>query len=172
MSGLHLSAPALASLQRGLRESPDFTERALLSAMTQGTLLVEREVKENMPRGATGLTAASVTSDAFATPAGVLGVVGSSQPSAMFVELGTKPHMPPVAALVPWVRAVLGIRDPGEARSVAFLVARKIARRGTKAKQPFGRALAATEGQVLRFFEDAAGRVAEHLVGRGRGGVA
>ncbi|KLN57623.1 hypothetical protein VPARA_11360 [Variovorax paradoxus] len=132
--------------------------------MTQATLLVEREVKEGIPRGATGLTAASVSSDAFSTPAGVLGVVGSSQASASFVELGTKPHMPPVAALVPWVRAVLGV-EAKRAPSVAFLIARKIARKGTTAQRPFALALARTEGQVLRLFEGAAGRIAAHLAG-------
>ncbi len=162
MSGI--SAQALATLQRAFHEAPQLAERELMAAMTEATLLVEREVKENIPRGATGLTAASVTSDAFSTPAGVLGVVGSSQPSALFVELGTKPHMPPVAALVPWVRAVMGLREQ-DAKSVAFLVARKIARVGTKAQRPFARALEATEGQILRMFEDAAARIADQLAG-------
>ncbi len=138
MSGV--SAQALATLQRAFKEAPQLAERELLATMTEATMLVEREVKENIPRGATGLTAASVTSDAFSTPAGVLGVVGSSQPSALFVELGTRPHMPPVAALVPWVRAVMGLREQ-EAKSVAFLIARKIARVGTKAQRPFARAI-------------------------------
>lgn len=167
MSGLHLSVSGLAALERGWREAPQLTRRELLAAMTEGTLLVEREVKENIPRGATGLTAASVSSDAFSTPAGVLGVVSSSQPSALFVEEGTRPHMPPVDALVPWVRAVLGV-TPDQERSVAFLVARKIARVGTDAKRPFARALASTESQVLALFERAAGRVATHLASGGR----
>ncbi|CAN5439069.1 hypothetical protein BH10PSE18_BH10PSE18_19030 [soil metagenome] len=164
MSGLQISAPALAAISRGWAEAPAVTRRELLAAMTQATLLVEREVKEGIPRGATGLTAASVTSDAFSTSAGVLGIVGSSQPAALFVELGTKPHMPPVEALVPWVRAVLGV-DAKRAPSVAFLIARKIARKGTKAQRPFALALARTEGQVLRMIESAADRIASHLAG-------
>ena len=164
MSTLTISAPGLAALQRGWAEAPEMTRRELLAAMTQSTLLVEREVKEGIPRGATGLTAASISSDAFSTPAGVLGVVASSQPSAMFVELGTKPHMPPVSALIPWVRAVLGV-DAKRAPRVAFLVARKIARKGTVAQRPFALALARTEGQVLRMFESAAGRIAAVLAG-------
>lgn len=164
MTTLSISASGLAALQRGWEEAPSVTRRELLSAMTQSTMLVEREVKEGIPRGATGLTAASVTSDAFSTSAGVLGVVASSMATAAFVELGTKPHMPPVAALVPWVRAVLGV-DAKRAPSVAFLIARKIARKGTPAQQPFALALARTQGQVLRMFEDAAGRIAAHLAG-------
>jgi hypothetical protein len=72
--------------------------------------------------------------------------------------------MPPVSALIPWVRAVLGV-DAKRAPRVAFLVARKIARKGTVAQQPFALALARTEGQVLRMFESAAGRVAAFLAG-------
>lgn len=159
-----MSAHGLATLERAFKEAPDLAERELMAAMTEATMLVEREVKENIPRGATGLTAASVTSDAFSTATGPLGVVGSSQPSALFVELGTRPHMPPVAALVPWVRSVLGLNEE-KAKSVAFLIARKIARVGTKAQRPFGRAQESTAAQVQRMFEDAAGRIAVQLAG-------
>lgn len=167
MSRLHLSLSGLDALTRGLVQAPDVTRRELLATMTQGTLLVEREAKERMPKH-TGTTAASIASDAFSSAVGVIGTVGSSQPSATFVELGTKPHRPPVAALEPWVKAVLGVRDPKKIKSVAFLVARKIARKGTKAQRPFGEAVAATEGQVMRMFEDCAGRVAAHLAGGGQ----
>ncbi len=50
-------------------------------------------------------------------------------------------------------------------RSVAFLVARKIARKGTEPQRPFANTAAATDGQVLRMFESAAGRVAAQLGG-------
>ena len=163
MSRFNMTFAGLDALQRGYAQAPDVTRRELLAAMTQGTLLVKREVKDGMPR-ASGLTAASVASDAFSTPLGVIGTVGSSQPSATFLELGTKPHMPPIEALIPWVKAVLGV-EPKRARSVAFLVARKIARKGTQPRRVFEKAAAATEGQVLRMFEDAAGRVAAHLEG-------
>lgn len=169
MSSLHLSIPSLQALLRGFAQAPEITRRELLGTMTEATLLVEREAKERTPK-VTGMTAASIASDAFSTPAGVIGTVGSSQPSATFIELGTKPHMPPVEALVPWVRAVLGV-DRKRERSVAYLVARKIARKGTKAQRPFGEAIAATDGQVLRMFDDAAGRVAAHLAGQAGGGA-
>ncbi len=165
MSSLHLSISSLDALLRGFEQAPEVTRRELLGTMTEATLLVEREAKERTPK-ASGMTAASIMSDAFSSPVGVIGTVGSSQPSLAFVELGTKPHMPPVEALIPWVRAVLGVERKRE-RSVAYLVARKIARKGTKAQRPLGEAIAATEGQVLRMFEDAAGRMAARLVGGG-----
>ena len=162
MSGL--SSRALDTLQRGLDKAPELTNQVLMAAMTEATMLLEREVKEAIPRGATGITAGSITGDVFSTPAGVLGVVGSSQPSAVFVELGTRPHMPPVAALVPWVRSVLGLAEK-EAQGVAFLIARKIARKGTRAQRPFARTLEANQGQLVRIFEDAADRLAGQMGG-------
>lgn len=51
------------------------------------------------------------------------------------VRMGTRPHFPPIDALVPWVVKKLNV-PMAEARSVAFLVCRKISRKGTKA-QPY-----------------------------------
>ncbi|MBO1249379.1 hypothetical protein J1777_05940 [Comamonas denitrificans] len=160
---LSISIAGLDGLARGLREAPGYTDQVLQAAMLEATLLAQREWQENMPRGATGLTAGSIHSDVSSTPAGVLGVVGSSQPSAVWVELGTRPHMPPSEALQPWVKAVLGIHDPKEVRNVAFLVARKIARHGTPAQRPMARAVEATEGQIIAIFERAAAQVAAHI---------
>ena len=161
---LSISLGGLQSFAQGLREAPAYTDQVLQEAMTEATLLVQREWQENMPR-VSGLTARSITSDVASTPAGVLGIVGSSQPNALFLELGTRPHMPPVAAIEPWVKAVLGIREPKEVKRVAFLVARKIAREGTPAQHPMARAVQSTEGQVVAMFERAAVKVAAHLVG-------
>ena len=159
-----ISAPALATVQRGLAEAPAVVRRELLRFMTVVTQGLQGEVQDAIPRGATGLTAQSIGSDAFSTPAGVLGVVGSSQPAALFVELGTRPHMPPVDALVPWVREVLGVQ-PAQARQVAFLIARKIARKGTPAQLPFKKTLERMKPQISREFELAAGRIAAQLGG-------
>ena len=162
MSGVRISIEGLEAIRRGLERAPEMARAELLGAATESTLLIEREVKEIMPR-VSGLTANSISSDAFSTPTGVLGVVSSTQPSAVFVELGTGPHMPPVDALVPWVQAVLGV-EPDRVRQVAFLVARKIARKGTPAQKPFERAAQSTQGQVARIFENAAARIAARLV--------
>jgi hypothetical protein len=169
-----LTAASLATLQRAFKEAPELAERELLAAATEATLLVEREVKENIKTGATGLTRASVTSDAFSTPEGPLGVVGSSQLSALVLELGTRPHpeaastaprkAPPVDALEPWVRSVLGLGEK-EAKSAAFAIAMKIKKHGTKPQRPFGRALESTRAQVLAMYEQAAGRIAAQLGG-------
>jgi len=48
------------------------------------------------------------------------------------VRQGTRPHFPPYRALIPWVIRKLGISLEKEAARVAFLVARKISKVGTK----------------------------------------
>lgn len=161
MSGVHISIEGLEAIARGMQAAPEAARRELLAAATEAVMLAEREVKERMPR-VSGLTANSIAGDAFSTPTGVLGTVGSSQPSAIFVELGTRPHMPPVDALVPWVREALGV-EPAREREVAFLVARKIAKHGTQAQRPFALTAQAVQGQITRLFEDAAARIAAHL---------
>lgn len=164
---LSISLGDLRAYGQGLRDAPAYTDQVLRVAMTEATLLLQGQWQERLPRGASDLTAGSITSDVASTPAGVLGVVGSILPSALFVELGTRPHMPPAQALEPWVKAVLGIREPKEVKSVAFLVARKIAREGTPAQYPMARAASAIEGQILAMFEQGAAKVAAYLAGGG-----
>lgn len=59
----------------------------------------------------------------------------NKMPYASVIEFGRRPNSrrPPVDALVPWVRDKFGVRGK-EARSVAFLVARKIGIKGIKAR--------------------------------------
>jgi hypothetical protein len=160
---IQISAGALDTLARGLREAPQLYEQVMLPVMTQVTQGLQGDVTDAFP-AASGLTRSSISSDVFSTPAGVLGVVGSSAPAAVFVELGTKPHMPPIEALITWVRAVLGV-EPKRAKSVAFLVARKIAKKGTRAQLPFAKTLAAQQGEIVRAFENAAADLAQRMAG-------
>ena len=72
--------------------------------------------------------------------------IGATATHAPFIEKGTKPHFPPSKALEPWVRrkARGGRRRPGsaigrnrlenEVKGIAFVIARKISRKGTKAR--------------------------------------
>lgn len=70
----------------------------------------------------------------------VLGIVGSNVKYAPFVELGTKPHYPPLAALEKWANRH-GIS--------AYLVQRGIGQHGTKAR-PFLKP--AFEANIQRIF--------------------
>lgn len=162
-----ITATSLAALQRGFKEAPEYTRQELLSGMVEGTQLLEREVKDEFP-SVSGLTRASIFSDAFSTPAGVLGVVGSNSVAAAAVELGTKPHMPPVEPIEAWVNDKLGITGKA-ARRVAFAIALKIAKKGTKAQRPFKNTFELQYRTIGMVFERAAGRVATRLAGNVNG---
>lgn len=169
-SAIHIDASGLAALQRGFERAPEFTRERLLTAMTEATLYLEREVKDAFP-AVSGLTRASITADAFSTPAGVLGVVGSASPAVAAVELGTKPHMPPVAAILLWVQDKFGLSGE-EAESMAWGVARKIRARGTKGQGHFQKTLAGATGTLTSIFQGAVQDVAQHLADDARGGLA
>jgi hypothetical protein len=76
----------------------------------------------------------------------------------LFVELGTRPHFPPPAALEGWVRRRLGVTEGRQAREVAFLIARKIARAGTPGHLFFQRALEQNEDRVVAMIDEELGR--------------
>lgn len=57
------------------------------------------------------------------------------------VETGAVPHFPPPSALLSWVQKKFGIEDEKDALSIAFAVAKTIAKRGTRGQQMFSRAL-------------------------------
>jgi hypothetical protein len=63
------------------------------------------------------------------------------------VRSGTGPHWPPVRELIPWVRAVLRV-SAADAPRVAYLVARKIARRGTRPNPYHQRVFRRAQGAI------------------------
>ena len=163
---ISISVGNLDAIARGLREAPEVTDRELRAAMTEATALVWNQWSDNMPTVTSG-TKQAITVDVFSTPAGVLGVVGNAQPSALFVELGTKPHFigkEGREALAEWAIKKLGVSKE-EAKGVAFAIGHKIARDGTPAQRPLGRAVDSTRGQIVVMFENAAQRIVQHLNG-------
>lgn len=79
------------------------------------------------------------------------------------VRQGTRPHFPPVAALIPWVVKKLGIGDAKQARTVAFLIARKISKVGTKANPYHDRVFQSNVGMIRRIANEEMVNVAAKL---------
>lgn len=163
---IRIDFSALMQLQAQLRQAPGVVREELLAAMTEADAKLEAQVKELAPRGATGDLQRSVIGQERAVgPFGVEGLVASPLNYAPPVELGTKPHFPPVEALIDWVKAKLGVTGDKEARSVAFLVARKISRRGTKGQAMFEGALEHMTPEINAVFEAAQARIADRILG-------
>jgi len=86
------------------------------------------------------------------------------------VELGTKAHFPPLSAIAAWVRhkGLAGsysikthrrvgskASQAGQDLAVAFLIARAISRRGTKAVKYLERALTENRERIVRYIGEA-----------------
>lgn len=70
---------------------------------------------------------------------------------ALPVEFGSKPHWPPLAPIEFWVRRKLQV-PAKKARGIAFLVARKIARRGTEPRRIFALGLEDAKPRMREIF--------------------
>lgn len=150
-------------------QAPEIVQQEFASAMAEVDALLEREVKELTPSGASGGGAGGLKGSIFSQervgPQNVIGVVGTPLAYAIPVELGTKPHFPPVAPLEDWVRAKLGVQEEHEVHGIAFAIARAISRRGTLAVGMFHRTFAAHKGYIEARFLDARNRIAARLGG-------
>jgi len=111
--------------------NPQAATAAMKKGMSKGVKVIANQVKAETPVD-TGRLRASVTDEVREMGDEIVGVVGSNVDYARYVEEGTAPHWPPVAALEKW----------GNRHGIpAFLVARAIAKNGTKAHRMFGRVL-------------------------------
>jgi hypothetical protein len=163
IAAVSLDTAQLERLGQAFRAAPQIAREEFSKGLLEALLLVEREVKENTPTGVTSALRGSVTSQLQGTAAGdeLRGRVFSSLAHAAPVELGTKPHFPPLAPLRDWVIARLGV-PAAEAESVALLIARKIASKGTTGHHMFERGLSDTSRQVL----DILGRAIDRMFAR------
>lgn len=77
---------------------------------------------------------------------------------AAYVETGTGPHFPPVAPLTLWVKQKFHVNDEQQAKNLALLIARKIARRGTSGFGMFARAFRVLQTELNGIFKAAIGQ--------------
>lgn len=148
-----------------LNEAEDIALDELSAGVWEAELLFERVVKEGTPvgvGGGAGLRGSIAAHLPRRVDNGVIGLVGTSAIHALPVELGTKPHFPPIAPLELWVQKKLGIEGP-EAKGVAFAIAKTIAKRGTKGVKMFEKAFNSTEGSMQQILTDAVRRIADRL---------
>lgn len=162
VSKIGLDTSAMTRYAQFLRQAPRIAREEMAIGLEEALSLLEREIKENMPVGAHGLLRGSVFHEMRGDPRGVAGIVGSPQQYALPVELGTKPHFPPLAPLQDWVERKLGV-DKSESKQVAFLIARKISRKGTKGQHPFEKGMSENSRQVISMIEAAIARIAARL---------
>lgn len=149
-----------------LEQAPEIAGEELFAALNAALFVLERDVKELTPT-AHGLLRNSIHSQSRIDGDGLLGIVGSPLEYAEYVELGTRPHFPPVEPLQDWVRAKGLASEEREVRNIACMIARAIAVRGTLAVGMFNRAAAFNESNVERIFGLHVQRIAERIAAEG-----
>ncbi|MGD8499059.1 MAG: HK97 gp10 family phage protein [Phycisphaerales bacterium] len=150
MTRLRVEVQGLEGLRRKFDQLQ--IDKALRAAMHKATRLLERDVTQRTPVD-TGRLRSSIGSEVKGLGSNIVGSVGSNVVYAPYVEHGTRPHWPPIAAMETWAR---------RHGMTAFVAARAIARFGTRARRMFQGALEAKGREVQQIFDDA---IAE-LVGR------
>ena len=163
MADLTITLQGWDQLQQAFGRAPDVVREELDRFVHGATELLQTEVVDRTPAAA-GTLRASITASVEPMAQGMLGVVGTVQPYAIPVELGTKPHFPPIQSLMDWVKLKLG-KSGKEGRQVAFLIARKIARVGTKGHFMFRDAAQANAGEIQRQFDAACARIVARIGG-------
>ncbi len=146
-----------------LAKSPDIVVDELVNALTEGSMLAEREIKEHTPTSGAGTLRDSIG----ALPVNISGAalraeVATALSYALPVEEGSKPHWAPLEPLVEWVQRRLG-KQGDEAQEIARRVQFKIARKGTPAFHMFADGADAVAGQFEAMLDRALGRAAKRM---------
>ena len=158
LSRIEFDTSQALRVAEAFKQAPELSTREFSTAVTEAVLLLEREVKDKTETGATGLLGRSITHQVRGSSEGVYGKVVSPLQYAIPVELGTKPHFPPLDALEDWVHFKFDL-PRAEARGVAYIIARKIAAKGTEGRFMFTDTMSERGGDVLRLLSDALDRV-------------
>lgn len=135
----------------------------LNAAMHASTQHLRGLIIPKTPVGVSGLlrkTQASVTGEARS----IEGRVFNPAPYGIVVEMGRTPGAKPPRSsdLELWVRRKLDVPE-NKVKSVAFLVARKIGKQGTKAVKMFASSVEEGRGTINHLFDRAAARIIARL---------
>jgi hypothetical protein len=140
----------------------------LLRTMLQTDLLLQRETIDRTPvgvGGGSGLRGSFSTRERMSGSLIVLGEMGTPLPYAGAIESGRAPgpiSQAGMESLRDWVRAKLGVPDK-EVPGVAFIIGRKIRRKGFKGKEMVKSALRNSDGQIQSFWQRAAMQIAQAM---------
>lgn len=144
--------------------APHIFQAELRTAMGQSVVGVATAAKKAAPVGVSGEMRASITSQVkMMTPPNVEGVVGSPLPYALYMEEGTRPHYPPIGALLLWVQRVINPGNDRQIYAVAKGVQRAIGRRGTRARKFLAGAFDDNQNKIVGYFDKALDRIAQRL---------
>lgn len=153
------------AISRAFLRAPAMVMEELASTMQGVTNYLMRETQEVMLERkavAAGTLRSAWFTDVAVNGSVVVGRVTNPLPYAIPVELGTKPHFPPIAPLINWVEQKLNLSGD-EAESRAIAIQRAIGRRGTLGRGMAHAAFAQGQETIRDEFEECAQRIAARL---------
>lgn len=179
---LSIDASQFLRLADVWKQAPDMLRDELLQAVTQADVLVQGELMQKLPAGAGGRHGAglieSVHHSEEALADSVIGMVATDRSYAQYVEIGTKPHMPPLQPLVDWanaviegVHAVAGTNKKGKpvatgaGAEIVEAIRWSIYRRGTRKQPVWQTTYDKLLPQIQQLLEAAVQRVRDRLAG-------
>jgi len=124
-------------LQELIKRYPEVSREVRASKLEEAGLFLQRQIQKRTPEGV-GYPVHLRSSIGFVgVKYGEKITIGTPINYAEAVEYGSKPHFPPwLDSLKVWVERKLGV-DSSKSASVAFLIARKISKEGTKGAHMF-----------------------------------
>lgn len=144
----------ITGLKELSQKFPEASEKARVGRITEALLLLLRSIKPRIPVGAGPIHLRDTVFHRVQTAGvSVMGLIGTPLEYGEPVEYGTRPHFPPVEPILHWVERKLGIEGK-EAKSVAFLIARAISKRGTQGAEMFGKGFSENEATVIRILQE------------------
>ena len=173
---IRIDAAEVTALADAWRQAPEVVMEELEAAVLEGSLLVEREVRERTPigvGGGGGLAGSISARDPRRLADRVIGEVGTSLRYAAPVELGRRAGKPPppLDPIIDWVRQKLGVPE-ADVQRAAQAVRWHIHRHGTQGAHMFRDGAAGAAPGVRAAYTAAAGRIAARLAERAAPGAA
>jgi hypothetical protein len=160
---IRVDLSGLSNLQAMLAQTPAIVDQEFRTFLHGAVAHLQAEVQQRTPTNH-GALRASIFGEVNAVRGiGVEGVVGTSLAYAVPVELGSRPHTPPIEPLVDWAIQKFGL-DEKAARKAAFGIAYRIARRGTAGHGMFNITYARNRAQIERGVAATVRRIADRMV--------
>ncbi|MDY7034552.1 MAG: hypothetical protein SV375_00090 [Thermodesulfobacteriota bacterium] len=149
----------LSDLKKLTKKYPEASRRAREAKIEEALLLLEAAVIKKTPYGAGPIHLRDTIHHKLSVIGNkVAGILGTPIEHGEPVEMGTKPHFPPVEPIQFWVEKKLGYEGK-EAASVAFLIARAISKRGTEGAKMFEEGFEENEGKVIMILNEIPGEI-------------
>lgn len=158
----------LSDLRRLAKRFPELVEEEATKTMTLIAGALEADVVAKTPRGIGGGSglAGSIAGEVVRHGTSISTVVGTPFLYGEVVEVGRRPgSMPPTGPIALWAQKKLGIEEKS-ATGVAFAIAMKIKKEGTKGAHMFEDTLKARDGWIINELVGIAGRVAKRANNR------